>query len=184
MSEPPSQPGLSDVTVVVSDEQSDITVDADRWATLARDILRAEGRTGELTLTFLDRDEMAVLNEEHMGKSGPTDVLSFPLDSVDDGFAGLPGPLLLGDVDSSTDNSVVLEITPTHTHGTQIVPVTELELGATAHLGRVASFSAGYFWSAWHDLGMREDLPPGLSRTDDANILGFDGLFARGEVAY
>ncbi len=92
--------------------------------------------------------------------------------------------LLVGDVDSSTDNSVVLEITPTHTRGTQIVPVTEIELGATANVGRFASFSAGYFWSAWHDLGMREDLPPGLSRTDDANILGFDGLFARGEVAY
>ena len=98
MSEPPSQPGPSDVTVVVSDEQSDVNIDADRWAMLASDVLRAEGRTGELTLTFIDRDEMAVLNEEHMGKSGPTDVLSFPLDSVDDGFGGLPGPMLLGDV--------------------------------------------------------------------------------------
>ena len=35
---------------------------------------------GELTLTFVDRDEIAELNAEHLGKPGPTDVLSFPLD--------------------------------------------------------------------------------------------------------
>jgi probable rRNA maturation factor len=95
MSEPHSPTGI---TVVVSDEQTDVTVDADRWAELATAVLRAEGRTGELTLTFVDRDEMTVLNSEHMGTSGPTDVLSFPLDSVDDGSGDLPGPVLLGDV--------------------------------------------------------------------------------------
>ena len=39
-----------------------------------------EGARGELTLTFVDRDEMAALNREHLGHDGPTDVLSFPLD--------------------------------------------------------------------------------------------------------
>ena len=52
-------------------------------------MLQAEGRTGELTLTFVDRDEIAALNIEHMGKDGPTDVLSFPLDSIDDSTAAM-----------------------------------------------------------------------------------------------
>jgi probable rRNA maturation factor len=103
MGEPPSPtalptgeatPGAAAV-VVGADEQSDVAVDVDRWVTLARTVLQAEGRTGELTLTFVDRDEIAALNAEHLGKDGPTDVLSFPLDDE----APPPGvPTLLGDV--------------------------------------------------------------------------------------
>ena len=52
----------------------------------------------ELTVRLVDPDTIAVLNEQWMGKKGPTDVLSFPLDSVDDGSGDLPGPVLLGDV--------------------------------------------------------------------------------------
>ena len=95
MSEPGSTSGV--VTIVVSDEQTDVDIDADRWADLAGAVLQAEGRTGELTLTFVDRDEIAALNAEHLGEHGPTDVLSFPLDSIDDSTA-MPGPVLLGDV--------------------------------------------------------------------------------------
>ena len=94
MVDPPSPTG---VTIVVSDEQDEVTVDASRWASLAHDVLVAEHRTGELTLTFVDRDEMANLNLEHLHEQGATDVLSFPLDAADDGEAG-PGPVLLGDV--------------------------------------------------------------------------------------
>jgi len=68
-----------------------------------------------------------------------------------------------------------------------IVPVTEIELGATVHIGCNASLSAGYFWAAWHDLGMREEYDFAqfqISNYDDANILGFDGLFVRAEVAF
>jgi len=108
MSEPPS-PG---VTIVISDEQTDVTVDTDRWAELASAVLRAEGCTGELTLTFVDPDEMAALNVEHMGKQGPTDVLSFPLDSVGDETTALPGPSLLGDV--VVCPAVASEAAPTH----------------------------------------------------------------------
>ena len=50
--------------------------------------------SGELTLTFVDSAEMAALNEQYMAKSGPTDVLSFPMD--DEPVAGVP--TLLGDV--------------------------------------------------------------------------------------
>ncbi len=92
-----------EVSIVVSDEQTEVAVDANRWAEFARAVLVAEGRTGELTLTFVDADEMAELNEEHMGKVGPTDVLSFPLDASDGVDFGLINsdevvPLLLGDV--------------------------------------------------------------------------------------
>ena len=70
------------VVVVGADEQADVDVDLDRWAALADAVLRAEGVRGELTLTFVDRDEIAALNAEHLGKAGPTDVLSFPLDAA------------------------------------------------------------------------------------------------------
>ncbi len=99
MTEPPS-PTVgpdADVTVVGADEQFDVEVDVDRWSRLAADALHAEGRRGELTLTFVDRDEIAALNLEHMGKTGPTDVLSFPLD-VADAAASDDVPVLLGDV--------------------------------------------------------------------------------------
>jgi probable rRNA maturation factor len=96
MSEPSSTSEV--VTIVVSDEQTDVDIDSGRWAELARAVLESEGIFGELTLTFVDRDEIAGLNAEHMGEPGPTDVLSFPLDSIDETAGVLPGPVLLGDV--------------------------------------------------------------------------------------
>lgn len=97
MADPSSPTGVAPdpVQVVVSDEQSEVPVDAHRWSALAAAALRAEGCVGELTLTFVDRDEIADLNAEHLGHAGPTDVLSFPLDPF--GEEG-PGPSLIGDV--------------------------------------------------------------------------------------
>lgn len=86
------------VHVVVSDEQTAVGIDAERWAELARAVLTAEGRSGELTLTFVDRDEIGDLNREHMGVDGPTDVLSFPLDADLDDVPPAGLPVLLGDV--------------------------------------------------------------------------------------
>ena len=102
MAEPPS-PTLTtftdEVVVVGADEQDEIDVDVDRWTRLARAVLETEQRRGELTLTFVDRDEIAELNAEHLGTTGPTDVLSFPLDDDDDGTPAPRGvPVLLGDV--------------------------------------------------------------------------------------
>jgi probable rRNA maturation factor len=86
-------------TVVVADERSDddstdIVVDVDRWQRLALDVLVDCGAAGELTLSFVDLDDIAELNAEHMSASGPTDVLSFPMD--DEPLEGVP--TLLGDV--------------------------------------------------------------------------------------
>jgi probable rRNA maturation factor len=103
MGEPPSpSPTVArdGVAVVAADEQAEtdgVPVDVARWSRLAAAVVAAEGAHGELTLTFVDRAEIAALNAEHLGKDGPTDVLSFPLDAGDDG--GASGvPVLLGDV--------------------------------------------------------------------------------------
>lgn len=99
MADPVSPTGVelpNQVEVIVDDQQTDVEIDAHRWATLAAAAVTAEGAGGELTLTFVDRGEIAALNREHMGADGPTDVLSFPLDSLD---TPIPGePVLLGDV--------------------------------------------------------------------------------------
>lgn len=87
------------LVVAATDEQTGErygAVDVGVWAALAEAALRAEGVTaGECNLVFVDPDEMARLNAEHMGQEGPTDVLSFPLDGAD------PDPVgtrLVGDV--------------------------------------------------------------------------------------
>lgn len=101
MDDPFSPTGVdapSDIMVVASDEQSGLDVDADRWAALAARVLRSECVTGELTLTFVDADEITALNAEHMAIDGPTDVLSFPLDAADDDSMPVAGHVLLGDI--------------------------------------------------------------------------------------
>lgn len=58
-----------------------------RWSTLAQRVLAARGVKGEteVSLLFVDEDAMAALNQQFLGKSGPTDVLSFPIEDE-------PGP--------------------------------------------------------------------------------------------
>jgi probable rRNA maturation factor len=104
-----------EVQVFGADEQGAASVDVDRWVTLARDVLVAEGVSGdaELSLLFVDEEAIAELNGRFMDAEGPTDVLAFPIDDPvvagrwpDSGTAGPdredpePGdlPLLLGDV--------------------------------------------------------------------------------------
>ena len=98
MADPPSPTGVgTGPEVVVSDEQSVHHIDATRWADLARAVLRDHGVVGELTLSFVERDEMAALNSTHMCVDAPTDVLAFPLDvDPDEVAAGVP--VLVGDV--------------------------------------------------------------------------------------
>jgi probable rRNA maturation factor len=100
VADPPSPTGVDSPTVVCADEQTDVDIDAARWAALAEAVLRTEGAIGELTLTFVDPAEIATLNAEHMGVAGPTDVLSFPLDAAGAGGQRRDGapPVLLGDV--------------------------------------------------------------------------------------
>jgi probable rRNA maturation factor len=53
----------------------------------------------ELTVRLVDPDTIAVLNEQWMGKKGPTDVLSFPMDELTPGKDGEESPEgYLGDI--------------------------------------------------------------------------------------
>ena len=108
--------------------------------------------------------------------------------------------LLLGDVDLVATRRTDDPTTPTETDtlitqtasSRQIIPVTEIEAGLTGHITCNTSLTTGYMFSAWHDLGFRDEFRgftnQGVSffetAYDDANILGFDGFFARLEVAY
>jgi probable rRNA maturation factor len=49
---------------------------------------------GHVAVEFVDEERIAALNAEHRGRSGPTDVLSFPVD----GTGAAAGPRELGDV--------------------------------------------------------------------------------------
>jgi probable rRNA maturation factor len=102
--------------VFVTDEQSDVALDLRELTTLAEHVLDAEGVRGdcELALNFVDEAAIADLNARFLGRSGPTDVLAFPIDDdlVEVGRSpdsGTPGPdrppidaadvpILLGDV--------------------------------------------------------------------------------------
>jgi probable rRNA maturation factor len=105
---------LSDIDIYVADEQTDRSLELERWSTLCRAALVDEGVSGlaEVSLIFTTETVMAELNQQFMGKTGPTDVLSFPIDAEpeptgrvpDAGGAG-PGeppmgeiPQLVGDI--------------------------------------------------------------------------------------
>jgi probable rRNA maturation factor len=87
--------GAHTVEVLVSDRQ-DETLDVDGLASLARDVLAAEGHDHvELSLSFVGEGEMTELHERFMHEAGPTDVLTFPLDEDD---RTEDGARVLGDV--------------------------------------------------------------------------------------
>jgi len=71
---------------------------------------------------------------------------------------------------------------------TQLIPVFDIEAGGTIYVTNNLTVSAGYLLSAWSDLGMRDTSEVVAGEVgvsfDDANILGFDGLFARAELAF
>ncbi|CAN5860655.1 hypothetical protein BH23ACT10_BH23ACT10_25730 [soil metagenome] len=81
----------------VIDDQAD-PVDLARVRRLVVHVLAALDVPVELevSVTCVDRHRIAELNEAYLGGEGPTDVLAFPIDAVDDVDAGVPG--LLGDV--------------------------------------------------------------------------------------
>jgi probable rRNA maturation factor len=75
------------IDVFAADEQQAHPMDVARWAELARQVLTSRGVKGdtEVSLLFVDEDAIAQLNEQFLGKKGPTDVLSFPIEDE-------PGP--------------------------------------------------------------------------------------------
>ena len=72
--------------VLISDRQTDVSIDSGALTALAEDTLAAEGVGDfELSLSFVEDREIAELHERFMDEPGPTDVLSFPIDEVHGG---------------------------------------------------------------------------------------------------
>lgn len=102
-------------SVFGADDQREVPIDVARWVGLVELVLEAEQvPTGtEVSLLFVEEQTVAELNEHFLGRTGPTDVLAFPIDDdvvpggrrPDEGGRG-PGvpsgpsgpPTLLGDV--------------------------------------------------------------------------------------
>ena len=61
----------------------------------------------ELSVTFVNNDEIHALNREFRGKDRATDVLSFPLFEADEGFVADPaiGAVALGDIVISAERA-------------------------------------------------------------------------------
>ena len=102
------------IDIYAADEQHDHPIALEQWIALANGALVDEGVRGlaEVSLIFSDETTMAALNAQFMGKTGPTDVLSFPIDGepeptgrVPDAGGSGPGeppspeiPQLIGDI--------------------------------------------------------------------------------------
>jgi len=102
------------IDIYCADEQEDVVLELERWVTLCRAALEEElvKPPAEVSLIFCTEATIADLNEQFMGKTGPTDVLSFPIDAepqptgrVPDAGGSGPGeppdeeiPQLVGDI--------------------------------------------------------------------------------------
>lgn len=96
------------MNVTVTDSGSP-DIDENALAAFATAVLTAQGVDGQssVAIQFVDNETMAELNEKHMGKAGPTDVLSFPIEDATPTsppvrIEGAP-PLDLGDIFISTN---------------------------------------------------------------------------------
>lgn len=89
--------------IFLADEQTE-EVGLSELHSLAQLVLREEGYSNqvEVTLIFVSEPQMAAYNERFLDRSGPTDVLAFPVEELMPGV--IPDtdpqgpPLMLGDV--------------------------------------------------------------------------------------
>ncbi len=134
------------------------------------------GRTARSTMSFQGVGlRTGLLGRRYFGKAGIASL-----------YVKGDISLLLGEADyeASGTSFATHRISCTH-----VIPVTEIEAGGTVFLTKNASITGGYMLAAWHDLGNRAEYDFGASGVqleswDDANILGLDGFFVRGEVAF
>ena len=82
--------------------ESGTEVDELAITSAARHVLDSLGVNplAELSILVVDTEVMATLHKQWMDLDGPTDVMAFPMDTLDDkpGMEAEPGPALLGDV--------------------------------------------------------------------------------------
>lgn len=74
--------------IVINYDYGREDVEALPVAELAEFVIKWEGKPDntEVSVSFVDDGEIARLNEGYRGRTGPTDVLSFECDGVDDDF--------------------------------------------------------------------------------------------------
>ena len=91
------------MTVEFSDDKDD-PLGSDWLTSLGEIVLKGEGLDygAVVSINLVGPDAIAALNERHLGRAGPTDVLAFPIEDFVPGevpatTAGGP-PLLVGDV--------------------------------------------------------------------------------------
>ncbi|MEX1124974.1 MAG: rRNA maturation RNase YbeY [Acidimicrobiia bacterium] len=91
------------MSVFLADEQAE-ELDLSGIRSLAELVISQEGypKDTEVTLLFVDEDEMSSYNERFLNRNGPTDVLAFPVEELLPGVAPDPDPsgppLMIGDV--------------------------------------------------------------------------------------
>jgi probable rRNA maturation factor len=92
--------------VLVSNRQS-IPVDEAGLLELARTTLRGEGLVNaELSVSFVEEAEIEDLHVRYMDEPGPTDVLSFALDDVDEHGVRLLGDVVIAPAVAARNNPV------------------------------------------------------------------------------
>ncbi|HLF61240.1 MAG TPA: rRNA maturation RNase YbeY [Acidimicrobiia bacterium] len=91
------------MSVFLADEQGE-ELDLAGMRGIAELVISKEGypHETEVTLLFVDEDEMSSYNERFLNRSGPTDVLAFPVEDLLPGVAPDADPsgppLMIGDV--------------------------------------------------------------------------------------
>tara|TARA_B110000438_G_scaffold185652_1_gene177296 strand:- start:838 stop:1383 length:546 start_codon:yes stop_codon:yes gene_type:complete len=89
------------IRVDVVNDSKDLVKPSDSplWKKFAKKVIQDVGpkkRPLEMCIHFLEEDAIAILNEEHLNKPGPTDVLAFPVGNLESELEEVP--FLLGDV--------------------------------------------------------------------------------------
>jgi probable rRNA maturation factor len=79
---------------VIGDGGPDAPPPPDVERLLALALASAGVEDGHVAVEFVGAERIAELNEDHRGKSGPTDVLSFPVDEA----GAAAGPREIGDI--------------------------------------------------------------------------------------
>jgi hypothetical protein len=106
-------------------------------------------------------------------------------------FAKASQGLLIGDYRMGrtlrvpAESPAVTEITNQFNVFHRMIPVTDIEVGGTWQMAPFTFVSVGYFFQCWWDLGQGENIQAtNFGPLDSSNILGFDGLFVRGEMLF
>lgn len=67
--------------IAITNLQKAHPIKKSRVREIVREVLRQEDKDAELSIAFVDEDEIRRLNKRFLGKDSPTDVISFPLET-------------------------------------------------------------------------------------------------------